>query len=88
MAFLADVQKEVCDGEVPALPLRWWGLFAGILNFFFFGWGTILAGVRSDRPTTIFIGVLQIFFPLGQDSIPPSNEINLDSLSRKGRIER
>ncbi|EWM23513.1 hypothetical protein Naga_100352g1 [Nannochloropsis gaditana] len=64
MAFLADVQKEVCDGEVPALPLRWWGLFAGILNFFFFGWGTILAGVRSDRPTTIFIGVLQFILPV------------------------
>eukprot|EP00624_Nannochloropsis_granulata_P005568 evm.model.NODE_39729_length_4540_cov_17.002422.1 len=39
MAFLAEVQREICDGEVPALPLRWWGLFCGILNFFFFGWG-------------------------------------------------
>jgi hypothetical protein len=49
MAFLADVQKEVCDGEVPALPLRWWGLFAGILNFFFFGWGELLSeNARSE----------------------------------------
>lgn len=26
--------------------------------------GTILAGIRSDRPTTIFIGVLQFVLPV------------------------
>lgn len=38
MGFLGDVQKEACNGEVPALPLRYWALLCGILNFIFFGW--------------------------------------------------
>lgn len=47
MGFLADVQREVRNGDVPALPLRYWALFLGILNFFFFGWCVVffLGGV-------------------------------------------
>jgi len=50
MAFLAEVQREICNGEVPALPLRWWGLFCGILNFFFFGWG------KKDHGGGVYVG--------------------------------
>lgn len=49
MGFLDDLKRETCGMSVPIMPLRWWGLVCGLLNFFFFGIGTIIAGIKANK---------------------------------------
>jgi len=56
--FCADVWEEIKNCSVPTLDTNW-GTGMLVVNILVPGCGTLVAGIKSERNTTMVIGVLQ-----------------------------
>mmetsp|Transcript_36648 Transcript_36648/g.57242 ORF Transcript_36648/g.57242 Transcript_36648/m.57242 type:complete len:95 (+) Transcript_36648:80-364(+) len=54
-----EVWDEIVKQEVPNVGSNTWGLLCFILNIFLPGIGSIVAGVKGDKTSTMIVGVLQ-----------------------------
>ena len=55
----------VCrNQDVPKIETKSWGLLLLLINIFFPGIGSIVAGLKGDRTSTMIIGLLQFVFAI------------------------
>ncbi|EKX36050.1 hypothetical protein GUITHDRAFT_117839 [Guillardia theta CCMP2712] len=54
-----EVWDEITQQDVPKVDTKSFGLLCFILNIFFPGIGSIVAGLKGDKTSTMIVGVLQ-----------------------------
>ncbi|KAJ1476748.1 hypothetical protein T484DRAFT_1823894 [Baffinella frigidus] len=55
----SEVSEECCSMSVPNVGTKGLGLFCLLANIFFPGIGSIVAGLKTDKPSTMIIGLFQ-----------------------------